>query len=180
MDLNQVDPKAIPDDDDSTIYTGITPLQTTAADLPNDFEPFSGATPSSFLVPWPDSTFIIRSVESGQVITLLEGQIVLTQPGDHGMYWQCVETKGWLGFRNTVSGKFLGFDSRGTLGCSAERHQGWENFCVRHHPGGGCVLLMRHWDSLWHVGIKVEQGVEKLAKIGEGGSDGVVWEFAKV
>ena len=30
------------------------------------------------------------------------------------------------------------------------------------------------------MGSKVEQGVEKLAKIGDGGSDGIVWEFAKV
>lgn len=39
---------------------------------------------------------------------------------------------------------------------------------------------MKDWDSLWHVGMKMEQGVEKLAKIGDGGSDGMVWEFAKV
>ncbi len=30
------------------------------------------------------------------------------------------------------------------------------------------------------MGIKEEQGVEKLAKIGDGGSDGIVWEFVKV
>ena len=47
-------------------------------------------------------------------------------------------------------------------------------------PEGGCVLLMTHWERLWHVGIKVEQGVEKLAKIEEGASDGMVWEFVKV
>ena len=54
-------------------------------------------------------------------------------------------------------------------------------------PEGGCVLLMTHYERLWHVGIKEEEGlekkeegVEKLAKIGEGGADGIVWEFAKV
>lgn len=30
------------------------------------------------------------------------------------------------------------------------------------------------------MGIKVEQGVEKLAKIGDGGSDGMAWEFIRV
>lgn len=30
------------------------------------------------------------------------------------------------------------------------------------------------------MGIKAEQGVEKLAKIGDGASGGIVWEFAKV
>ena len=47
-------------------------------------------------------------------------------------------------------------------------------------PKGGCVLLMTHYERLWHVGLKVEQGVEKLAKIGDEGSDGMVWEFAQV
>ena len=45
-------------------------------------------------------------------------------------------------------------------------------------PEGGCILLMTHFDKLWHVGMKVEEGVEKLAKIEE--SNGIAWEFAKV
>ena len=106
---------------------------------------------------------------------------MLTQSDGRGsIYWTCVETKGWLGFRNTVSGKFLGHDAKGKLCCSVERHQSWEYFCVRMRPEGGCVLLMTHYERLWHVGFKVEQGVEKLAKIGDGGSDGIVWEFTKV
>ncbi|MCJ1343867.1 hypothetical protein MMC31_002065 [Peltigera leucophlebia] len=168
MVLNPVDPKPI-----------LTPPETVAADLLDDRDPFGGA--SSFLVPWPSSTFIIRSVSSGYVITLLNGRIVLTQPGGPGsIHWACVETKGWLGFRNVVSGNFLGHDEKGRLCCSAERHHMWERFCVRMRPEGGCVLLMTHYENLWHVGIKVEQGVKKLAKIGDGGSFGIVWEFAQV
>ena len=183
MDLNQVDPKPIQmnDDDDSSIYTANTPPETIAADPLDDHDPLGDAAPGSYLVPWPDSTFIIRSVPSGHVITLLGGQITLTQPGGRGsIHWACVETKGWLGFRNTVSGKLLGHDAKGRLCCSAERHQGWEYFCVRMRPEGGCVLLMTHHDRLWHVGVKVEQGVEKLAKIGDGGSGGMAWEFVRV
>ena len=30
------------------------------------------------------------------------------------------------------------------------------------------------------MGIKVEQGMEHLAKIGDGESDGIEWEFVKV
>lgn len=180
MALNWVDSKPIPDGDDSTIDTAITPPDTVAADLLDDHDRFGGAEPNSSLVPWPGSTFIIRSVSSGHVLTLRDGQIALTQPGGRGsIHWACVETKGWLGFRNVVSGKFLGHDSKGRLYCSAERHQGWEYFCVRMRPPGGCVLLMTHYERLWHVGIKVEQGVEKLAKIGDGGSGGIVWEFVK-
>ncbi|KAL8761228.1 MAG: hypothetical protein Q9184_002632 [Pyrenodesmia sp. 2 TL-2023] len=203
MDINQVDPEPflngdhfaeyeatispgtvvteVEDGDDSTAYTATTPPETVAADLPDDYDPFSGPKRSSLLVPWPGSTFIIRSVGSGHVITLLDGQVVLTQPGGHGsIYWACVETKGWLGFLNVVSGGYLGHDAKGRLCCLAKHHQGWERFCFRVRPEGGCVLLMTHYDRLWHVGVKVEQGVEKLAKIAEGGSDGIVWEFAEV
>jgi hypothetical protein len=181
MVLNQVDPKPIPDPDDSTVYTATTPPETVAADLLDDYDPLGGAKISSSSIPWPGSTFMIRSVDSGQVITLLDGQILLAWQGGRGSIdWECVETKGWLGFRNTVSGRFLGHDAKGRLCCSADRHQGWENFCVRMRPEGGYVLLMTHFERLWRVGIKVEQGMEKLAKIDNGKSDGIVWEFVKV
>jgi hypothetical protein len=181
MVLNQADPKPILDPDDSTVYTAATPPESVAADLLDDLDPLGGAKLSSSSVPWPGSTFIIRSVLTGHVITLLDGQIVLARPGGRGStHWACVETKGWLGFQNPVSGRFLGHDARGVLCCSAGRHQGWENFCVRVRPEGGYVLLMTHFERLWQVAIKVEQGVEKLVKSENGGSDGIVWEFVKV
>ncbi len=181
MLLDQVDSKSILDPDDPTIYTAITSPETVVTTLLDDLDPFSGAGLSSSSVPWPGSTFIIRCVSSGHVITLLDGQIVLTQPGGRGsIHWECVETKGWLGFRNPVSGRFLGHDAKGRLCCAVGRHQGWENFSARMRPEGGYVLLMTHFERLWHVGIVVDQGVEKLAKISDGGSDGIVWEFIKV
>ena len=180
MVLNQVDLLS-QNDADSTIYSAITPPETVADPLLDDCDPFGRVECRPCLVPWPGSTFIIRSVSSGQVIMLLDGQIVLTQPGDRGsIKWVCVETKGWLGFKNDVSGKFLGHDSKGNLCCKAGQHKGYENFEVRMRPEGGCVLLMTHHERLWHVGIKVDQGVEKLAKIGDGGSAGIVWEFTKI
>ena len=183
MALNQVNPEPIQmNDDDSSIHTANTPPEPMTTNLLNNHNPLGGAEPISYLVPWPNSgTFIIRSVSSGHVITLLDGQITLTQPsGRSSTHWVCEETRGWLGFRNFVSWKLLGHDEEGTLRCSARWHRGWEYFCVRMRPEGGCVLLMTHHDRLWHVGIKVEQGVEKLAKIGDGGSGGMVWEFVKV
>ena len=181
MVFNLVDPNFILDSDNSTVYTATTPPETVVADLLNDHDPFGGAKSSSSSVPWPGSTFIIRCVSSGHVITLLDAQIVLARPGGRGsIHWACVETKGWFGFRNPVSGRFLGHDAKGRLLCSAERHQGWENFCVRMRPEGGYVLLMTHFERLWHVGIKVEQEVEKLAKVDYEGSDGIVWEFVEI
>lgn len=181
MTFYQVDTNPMPEPDNSTEYTTVTPPETVAADLLDDYDEFSGARPSSCSVPWPGSTFLIRSASSGRVITLLDGQIVLARPGSRGsIHWACVESKGWLGFQNPVSGRFLGHDARGRLRCSADRQQGWENFCVRMRPDGGYVLLMTHFERLWHLGINLDQGMEKLAKIENGASDGIVWEFVKV
>ena len=179
MVLNQVDLESVPDHDDSTIYTATTPPETVDED---SRELSGGADLGPLLVPYPGSTFVIRSVSCGRVITLLDGQIVLTLPGTHDghIHWKCAEVKGWLSFQNTASGRFLGHDRAGGLCCSAERHQGWENFCCRMRPEGGCVLLMTHWEKLWHVGNKTEWGEGKLAKIGEGGFKGIAWEFVKI
>jgi hypothetical protein len=181
MGLNPVEPNPIPEEDNSTIYTAATPPETVTDDLLDDLDPLSSNKISQSSIPWPGSTYIIRCAESGDVLTLQDGQIVLAPPGGPGsIHWSCVETKGWLGFRNSVSGRFLGHNARGRLLCAAERQQGWENFCVRLRPDGGYVLLMTHFERLWHVGIKVERGVETLEKIGDGGNGGIIWEFVKI
>ena len=173
--MSEVKPKPVLDFDDSTAYTATTPPETIADNLDRDVDS------STSSVPGPGFTFIIRSVSCGRVITLLNGQTVLTQPGGCGsIHWACVETKGWLGFRNVVSGRFLGHSARGILRCSAERHLPWERFDVRQSRKGDYVLLMTNYEDLWPVGIKVEQGVESLAKINKGGSDGITWEFIEV
>ena len=140
--------------------------------------PVDGAKSVSNPVPWPGSTFMICCASSGRVITLRDGRVVLAEPGSWGsMYWACEQSKGWLGFRNPVSGKLLGHDGKGRLRCSADRHRDWEKFCVRQRPGGGYVLLMTHYDELWRVGTGAEGG---LAKIEESSSDEIVWGFIKV
>lgn len=168
------------DGDSSTTLPALTPPSTIADDIPDNHKPITNVSNPS-VVPWPGSIFLIRSVASGKVITLRDGNIVLTQPGGYGSNrWACVETKGWLGFQDIYSGKFLGHDFRGTLRCAAEQHQMWEYFSARMRPDGGFVLLMTHWERLWHVGIKFEDGMEKLAKIGDGGVGGITWEFVRL
>lgn len=178
MTQNQGKPEPISESHDSTAYAATTPPETILGDVTDDPE-LTKFSPSS--VPWPGSTFIIRCTSSGHVITLLDGQITLAAPGGPGsIHWKCVETKGWLGFQNPVSGKFLGHDKNGRLICSADRHLGWENFCARMRPDGGYVLLMTQLERLWHVGFWEEHWLEKLAKIGDGASGGIVWHFVKV
>lgn len=91
-----------------------------------------------------------------------------------------METKGWRAFRNSTSGRFLGHNIKGRLVCDSGRHLGWENLCITMTPEGYFVLLMTHWERLWYVGSVAENGVEKLAKIGERSSDAIVWDFIKV
>jgi hypothetical protein len=188
MDLNEFRTKTISEVDNSTIYTAKTPPETLAGDPMEDQESLDNK-PSSSSAPWPGSTYIIRSTSSfssGHVITLLEGHIVLAKQGGRGsIHWDCVEKDGWLGFRNPVSGKFLGHDDSGALRCVVDHHQFWEYFCVRMKPEGGYVLLMRTGgkaEKLWQVGIKLEKGIKKaenqLAKTAE--PDGIVWDFSKV
>src|SRR5437667_8177742 len=59
--------------------------------------------------PWPGNTYLILDRESERVITLMEGDISLQVAASGGakvggQQWECVETNGWIGFRNPVSG----------------------------------------------------------------------------
>jgi hypothetical protein len=179
MALSQLDAMMILDDDNSNIYAPCTPPESVANGIEDDH---SDSRVSASSVPWPGSTFIIKSAASGEVITLRDGKIALALPSDLGsIYWDCVETKGWLGFRNIATGLFLGHDKNFGIWCVARGHQGWENFCVMARPEGGYVLLMRHGrDKLWPVGIRMEEGIKMLAKIENSVSEGTVWEFVKV
>ncbi|KAG8531237.1 uncharacterized protein KY384_004595 [Bacidia gigantensis] len=172
----------------SIIYTANTPSDTGSNDNLDDHDFVDAGVSQSIPVPWPGSTFIIRSISSGHVITLLNGKVILAAPGGRGsIHWKCEESEGWLGFRNTTSGKLLGHDVNGNLHCSANKLDGWEFFQTRMNPDGGCILLLTHrWHAfdtrvkLWHVGSKKEGGTEKLAKVAEGGTGGITWDFIKI
>jgi hypothetical protein len=136
-------------------------------------------SPSS--VPWPGSTYVIRHDSSGHVLALLNGNVILVQPGNKraSIHWECVENKGWLGFREPVSGLYLGYDMSGNLICQAKYQQGWENFVVRPRPDGGYVLFLTHWEKLWPVGLRTDHDGETLAKMESGTGSEFAWEFVK-
>jgi len=178
-----MEPRPVSEPDDTTINnTAVTPPETIAGDLLAEEDPLGNAI-SSTSVPWPGSTFIIRSVLTGRVLTFLDGKIVLAPPGGRGSFrWKCVELKGWLGFRDTISGRFLGHNKVGRLCCSADRQQGWENFCVRMTPDENYLLLMTHFERLWKIGLRVEGDVEKLVKMNTADAEEakIEWDFIKV
>jgi hypothetical protein len=187
MALNQAeDAASIPDSEYPTVYTPsmTSPSLTGRLDKQDESQPL----PSSS-VPKSGSSFLIQSVATGKVITFQQGRIVLSPLGGHNMTrWQCVENKGWLGFRDPASGMFLGYDNNEELCCMVRRQDLWENFCVRQRSEGGYLLLMTHyenwimffWNELRPVGMKVENGSEKLAVVKDWKSDLIVWQFIKV
>ncbi|KAL5344726.1 hypothetical protein ACLOAV_010418 [Pseudogymnoascus australis] len=174
MSLDQFDSESISDRDNSTIYTPTTTSDTFTADLSEDHDQSSG-------VPSHDSTFIIRSVSSGHVITLLDGQVVLAPPGGRGsIHWACVETKGWFGFRNRISNKFLCHAWNGRLECSATQHDGWRHFSITPVPKGGYIMQMLDFWTLRPIVINEENGLQKLGRTGIKLSDGIIWEFVRI
>ncbi|KAK6591851.1 hypothetical protein H4I96_12128 [Botrytis cinerea] len=131
-------------------------------------------------VPEPGEIFIIREGDHGRMITLKDGKLRLdsdvSQMG--GCHWICVEKDGWLGFRNCISGTYIGHDGSGNFYAQATLHKNWESFCVRKHPNGGYLLLTRHWSKLWKMDIKKSSdGLDELIETETGGT---TWEFAKV
>ncbi len=134
--------------------------------------------------PWSGRVFIIRSRENEQVITFLDGQIILDKPGGLGTYrWRCVEKKGWLGFRDPASARYLGYDSEGWIRCAADAHNDWEYICPRKRPEGGYVLMALVRKELLPLGVhqqKTEKGWEQRIKIRDWNSSAIVWDFTEV
>jgi len=70
----------------------------------------------------------------------------------------------------------------GNLRCAAPRHLAWEYFSVSSSSKleEGYVLRMTHWEQLWQVISKLEQGKTKMMKVENGAFNEIVWEFVKV
>lgn len=146
----------------------------------SDFEkpPKIGYVPA---VPCPEKTYKIHLCDTRQVITITEGEVTLQSPTDArpggGWYWVCVEKGNWLGFRNHVSGNYLGHNGKSGLHAQATHHKAWEFFCVRHHPRGGYLLLVKHprTEELRQIGYAADRKtlVDKE-------KDGARWMFEEV
>ncbi|KAI1378544.1 hypothetical protein F4677DRAFT_443032 [Hypoxylon crocopeplum] len=160
----------------STVGGVDTPPETLAADVLAEDYMFS--LPKSVeTAPCPGQTYMIRDPTSQRLITLSRGRLCLEDhAGDRGGYhWECVETKGWLGFRNPAFNVYIGHDGHDAIVAEKSNHKGWEYFCVRRHPDGGYLLLSRWWDDLWKVDI-ARDGHSLIRK----DHGGVAWEFVKV
>ncbi|KAJ4263122.1 hypothetical protein NW762_006743 [Fusarium torreyae] len=151
----------------STIEGPSTPTHTTITEAPTDY-------PES--VPYPGAVFIIRHHDTGKVITLVNGELRLSEglSPTGGYHWQCIEKDRWLGFRNCVSGTIIGHNDKKKFIAKAEKHLSFEFFTLRPHPQGGYELLVRHGYELWSmtVGINGNELVETK-------DEGDLWHFLK-
>jgi len=147
--------------------------------VPEYSEKAPGTT--AFTIPQAGRTYKIHHPSTGTVIALVNGNVQLQKnldtPGG-GWFWTCVERNGWLGFKNHVSGTFLGLasDPKDTLHAKVTHHKAYEWFCVRHRPDGGYTLLVRYYgkDELWKVAWKDAKtlGVTKAC--------GAIWKFEEI
>ncbi|XP_014562768.1 hypothetical protein COCVIDRAFT_83387 [Bipolaris victoriae FI3] len=136
-------------------------------------------------IPWPGRTFIIRSRKNGQVITFLDGEVVMDKLGGLGTFrWRCVEEKGWIGFKDPASAQYLGYHEHGLLFCRSPHHRNNEYICPRMRPEGGCVLLVIHDENLRPLGVygnESENGIKQKIKINmDWSSEEIVWDFIEV
>ncbi|RYP33100.1 hypothetical protein DL767_004885 [Monosporascus sp. MG133] len=138
----------------------------------------AAAAAATATVPWPGNTFAIRERATGRAITLIDGKLRLKDwdyAGDRGAHWVCEGNDGWLGFRNPVSGTYIGHDDRGGFWAKATAHKQWEYFCATRHPAGGYLLLKRRGDALWKMDVATDG-----SKFYETAGEGTVWEFFKL
>ncbi|KAK8900776.1 hypothetical protein QC760_010540 [Botrytis cinerea] len=134
-------------------------------------------------VPEPGEIFVIRERGYGKIITLKDGNLQLNSNINRvgGCYWICVEKNGWLGFRNYISGTYIGHNGNGKFYAQATYHNDWESFCAREHPNEGYQLLTRHGSKLRKMDIKKSSDeLNELDELVEIDTGGTTWEFAKV
>lgn len=172
-----------------------TPTHTSVSDagLDSDLPSYSSLNRTTAgTCPWKGGTFIIRDPETKLVIVLKEGVLGLCpQEKEHGgdtyhygrgSHWHCVENEGmWLGFYNIVSGTYIGHNntrSNWRFHAKARHHEEWEYFCVREHPDGGHVLLVKHWRNF--LPMKVGGMENRELVVDAKTREGTAWEFIRV
>ncbi|KAI1492981.1 hypothetical protein F5X96DRAFT_293740 [Biscogniauxia mediterranea] len=128
--------------------------------------------------------YMIRDLATGKALALRDGRLTLTheagESGGCGWCWRCTERDddgGWLGFRESVSGRYLGRDGAGGMCARATRHRAWEALLLRPLRDGGYHILTCDWWKLRRVALAPdgEALVESRDK-----REAVRWEFIEV
>ncbi|KAI1426494.1 hypothetical protein F5Y12DRAFT_742403 [Xylaria sp. FL1777] len=134
-------------------------------------------------VPEPGGLYMIRDLDSGKAITLVEGHVTLVlDAGTRGGWqWKCEELReGWIGFRNVVSGKYLGRDNKGRFVALFDKFHGWESFVLRPREAGGYNLLGKDGYVLRAMAIIDAESTSPTLAETRAAKNGARWEFVKV
>ncbi|KAI1170115.1 hypothetical protein F4777DRAFT_138592 [Nemania sp. FL0916] len=172
-----------------------TPIQTPVMMSTSELGDDAGGPPPSYQsslasamnrpdtsIPEPNNTYLIREAGSNRCITFVAGKITLE--GDAhargGWQWHCEEhPDGWLGFRDAVSGRYLGHDNRGNYIVHGKKLDLWESFIIRPREKGGFNMYVRWGHRLRPTGIADVKGQPKLTYAASN-DDAARWEFVRV
>jgi hypothetical protein len=178
------------EDETMSVWTAPTPSETEATCSNEKRGDPADAPDTTCSHPWPGSTYIISRLGDSTVITLVNGNVTLLSPGgppasSGSIYWKCVDINGWLGFRNTVSGGYLGYDDKSMIICRAGSPPESAQFITRPGPSGGFVLLMLRSRGLKPLGVEDGElrrliGGRQLREGGESIEEGTSWKFIMV
>lgn len=134
-------------------------------------------------VPEAGGIYMIRDLDSGKAITMACGLLtIVPDAGTRGGWqWECEEVRdGWIGFRDVVSGRYLGRDNNGGFCAQASKLKGWESFVLRPRQAGGYNLLVKNWSSLTPISI-VGNDMTWPRLVEDQSPDAAArWEFVKV
>ncbi|KAI0600116.1 hypothetical protein F4775DRAFT_548087 [Biscogniauxia sp. FL1348] len=126
-------------------------------------------------VPSQGNVYAIRHRDSGKAITMgIEGLQLKKIGPMGGWHWMCVEKDGWLGFRNVVSGRYLGRNDKGGFHALQPHHQGWEYFVAKASPRGGYEMLTLHGWKFMKMSV-----AEDGSNLTQTDGDGARWDFVK-
>lgn len=109
-------------------------------------------------------------------ITLCDGEVkLLPNPtSTDGSFWYCVRTGGWYGFRNTVSGTFLGRHTAGSIYAAQRFHSANEYFTVERDVNGGYIMHVFSSQDTRLIPVSISEDTHSLI---HGKEEGVAWEF---
>ncbi|KAI5921688.1 hypothetical protein F4810DRAFT_712307 [Camillea tinctor] len=166
------------DDECSSTTAGMSPgpaTPTYSTSFFDDKDSLHAVETSQGIVPWQGNDLVIRERGSGKVITMGIDGVQLKKIGPMGgWHWKCVEHDGWLGFRNVVSGRYLGHNNKGGFHALQTHHKGWESFVAKANPYGGYELLTIHG---WKF-MKMRVAKDGLT-LEETDGKGALWDFVK-
>ncbi|KAI1158284.1 hypothetical protein F5B18DRAFT_101354 [Nemania serpens] len=155
-----------------------TPTHTTEQDI-SPLDELQSPRASLASAPTPGRTYMIRHLGLGKTVSVKGGHLSLEHYDPHaGCYWNCVENRGWLGFSETVSGKYLGRNEKRAFSATVNAHSLWGSFVVTGHENGGYYL--RWLDGLTLLRWVGVGGDGQTLIYSASSAKAAIWEFVEV